>query len=244
MSLRSLTKTLLRLEINAPRVATRRALTTSTVLRTADRPLRPMPSPIPQSSQVLTFKEDYTSVHPTTPGQSFGGNGLHATAPEASVSEATLGIASGESVTEQDRLIMKNDPLLSQVVNTLMRDGRKALMQRLIGEALIEIRRQTNANPYTVFRDALDMCSPLMGLTSRKLHAKVVRVPQPLGHRQRIRRALLWVYKATQRRSERTFPKRLSGEILDVINGRSAALKDKLNLHKDVMANRAYIQAK
>ncbi|KAJ1980881.1 hypothetical protein H4R34_002294 [Dimargaris verticillata] len=152
-------------------------------------------------------------------------------------------VAVADTVTAEDRLFMKQDPLLSQIVNTLMRDGKKMRTQRHIGEALIEIRKLTNSNPYTVLRDAMEKCSPLMDLRSKRVGSKIVYVPRPLTSRQRIRRALLWIYKASKSRPERTFPMRFAHEILMVINGNSTALVSKFQLHKDVLANRSNIQS-
>ncbi|KAJ1972029.1 hypothetical protein H4R35_004909 [Dimargaris xerosporica] len=152
-------------------------------------------------------------------------------------------VAAADTVTAEDRLFMKQDPLLSQIVNTLMRDGKKTRTQRHIGEALIEIRKLTNSNPYMVLHDAMEKCSPLMDLRSKRVGSKIIYVPRPLTSRQRIRRALLWIFKASKSRPERKFPMRFAHEIMMVINGTSTALVSKFQLHKDVLANRSNIQS-
>ncbi|KAJ1950223.1 hypothetical protein IWQ62_006605 [Dispira parvispora] len=201
-------------------------------------------APLPHSQKIPTYKEDYTNVNPTAvqhQGVSPSLSGLTNEAPTEGAIGSDIGLSG--SVTPEDRAAMLRDPLLSQIVNTIMRDGKKTRTQRHIGEALIEIRKVTQNNPYVVLRDAVDMCSPLMDLISRKVGSKVIHVPFPLSPRQKVRRALLWILKASRTRPEKKFSMRFANEILEVINGRSKAMESKLALHKQVLANRANIKS-
>ncbi|KAJ1675054.1 hypothetical protein EV182_002025 [Spiromyces aspiralis] len=144
-------------------------------------------------------------------------------------------------VTDDERRLLREDPLLSQLVNTIMRDGKKTRAQRLINDALRDIRRLTNSDPYKVLADAIELASPLMTTRSAKKGSKVIQVPKPLNLRQRRRRAILWILEACENRGERSMPLRLSGEIQAIINGNSQVLQKKQMLHKLVLANRANI---
>ncbi|KAK9712216.1 hypothetical protein K7432_007283 [Basidiobolus ranarum] len=153
-------------------------------------------------------------------------------------------LAQTDKITENDRSIMIKDPLLSHLVNTIMRDGKKAMAQRMVARALIDIRQKTNANPYEILTAAVDMASPLMVCKSGKRGTKVIQVPKPLNERQRRRKAFVWLLDAAKKRPEREFPLRLSAEVLSIINGVSPILKQKEQLHKLVLANRANASAR
>ncbi|ORX91822.1 ribosomal protein S7 [Basidiobolus meristosporus CBS 931.73] len=153
-------------------------------------------------------------------------------------------VAQTDKITELDRSIMIKDPLLSHLVNTIMRDGKKAMAQRMVARALIDIRQKTNANPYEILTAAIDMASPLMICKSGKRGTKVVQVPKPLNERQRRRKAFVWLLEAAKKRPEKEFPLRLSAELLSIINGVSPILKQKEQLHKLVLANRANAAAR
>ncbi|OLY79487.1 37S ribosomal protein S7, mitochondrial [Smittium mucronatum] len=157
------------------------------------------------------------------------------------ISVTSTGISS--NVPIDDKLLLRDDPLLSQLVNTIMRDGKKSRAQKQVGEAMLEIRKATNSNPYQILSDAIEMVSPLMTTVSSKKGSKVVMIPKPLNVRQRRRKAILWILAESKRRGARTFSTRLSTEILAVINGSSQALAKKLNMHKVVLANRAQVKA-
>ncbi|CAO3627069.1 unnamed protein product [Mucor hiemalis] len=91
--------------------------------------------------------------------------------------------------------IVPKDEVVSQLVNTLMRDGKKARAQRLISDSMKHLSKKitTETDPYTVLLEAIETASPLLKLSSTKKGSKVVHVPTALRDRQRRRRAIVWM---------------------------------------------------
>lgn len=135
-----------------------------------------------------------------------------------------------------------NDSLVSQIVNTLMRDGKKARAQRLVSDSMRHLQAKTQQEPYAVLAGAIEDASPLLKLTSTKKGSKVAHVPTALRERQRRRRAITWIIDASAKRNEKTFEERFAAEIYDVTQGTSSVLQKKLQLHKQALANRANAQ--
>ncbi|KAI8343419.1 ribosomal protein S7 domain-containing protein [Chlamydoabsidia padenii] len=135
-----------------------------------------------------------------------------------------------------------NDSLVSQIVNTLMRDGKKARAQRLVSDSMRHLQTKTQQEPYAVLASAIEDASPLLKLGSTKKGSKVVHVPTALRERQRRRRAITWIIDAAAKRNEKTFEERFAAEIYDVTQGTSSVLQKKLSLHKQALANRANAQ--
>ena len=167
---------------------------------------------------------------------------LTTTTSSIPVTELPIQHALPESTWKADQNFLREDPLLSQLVNTIMKDGKKARAQRLVSDALLDIRFKTNSDPYQVLSHAITEASPLIKLTSARKGSKVVQVPTPLQERQRRRRAIVWILEAAAKRNEKKFPERLSAEVLAVINGASSVLAKKQQLHKSALANRANAQ--
>lgn len=163
----------------------------------------------------------------------------------APVDPVSITIASPESDLaegEEQQEYVRQNPIVSQLVNTIMRDGKKARAQRLVSDALQDIRLKTNTDPLVVLTEAIESASPMLKLTSAKKGSKVIHVPTALRERQRRRKAIVWILEGAEKRPEKTFEARLSGEILAVINGASSALTKKNSLHKLALANRANAQ--
>ncbi|ORX74296.1 ribosomal protein S7 [Linderina pennispora] len=145
-------------------------------------------------------------------------------------------------ISTEDRARLRADPLLSQLVNTIMRDGKKLRAERFVQEAMLDIRAHTNSDPYKVVQDAVELAAPVMDTKSGRQGSKVIQIPRPLNLRQRRRRAIVWILDSVKKRNERKFHMRLSGELQAIINGTSGVLEKKLQLHKMVLANRSNIK--
>lgn len=145
------------------------------------------------------------------------------------------------SSTVKNTAANRNDPLVEQLVNTLMRDGKKMRAQRLVSDAMAELKKlYEDEDPYVVLNEAIDQASPLLKLTSTKRGgAKLVHVPTPLRLRQRRRRAIIWTLEAARRRNETTFEQRFAAELNNIRLGTSEVLAKKAQLHKQALANRA-----
>ncbi|KAJ2560029.1 hypothetical protein EV175_000030 [Coemansia sp. RSA 1933] len=145
-------------------------------------------------------------------------------------------------IPADERQRLRSDPLLSHLVNMIMRDGKKTQAERFVQMALCDIRQTTNSDPYRLLSDAIDLVSPFMDTKSARQGSKVIQVPRALNLRQRRRRAFVWLLAAVDRRNERQYFMRLSGELQAIVNGNSGILEKKLALHKIVLANRSNIR--
>ncbi|KAJ1898271.1 hypothetical protein LPJ66_002857 [Kickxella alabastrina] len=145
-------------------------------------------------------------------------------------------------ISASDRQRLRSDPLLAQLVNMIMRDGKKMRAERFVQMALLDIREHCNSDPYKLLSDAIESVSPLMDTRSARQGSKVIQVPRALNLRQRRRKAIVWILESAKKRNEREMHLRLSGELQAIVNGASGVLEKKLQLHKAVLANRSNIR--
>ncbi|GBC02610.1 hypothetical protein RclHR1_04700012 [Rhizophagus clarus] len=148
------------------------------------------------------------------------------------------------TIDKNDPRFIKEDPVISQLVNIIMRHGKKATARRYLADAMVEIRKQTHNDPYLIVKAAIEKASPLVSHMSYKKGSKVTLIPKALNERQRHHKGIRWILDASDRRSGKYFSIRLATEILAVINGDSEALKKKEQLHKLALANRANLPVK
>jgi small subunit ribosomal protein S7 len=145
--------------------------------------------------------------------------------------------------TTTNTSIVPKDEVVSQLVNTLMRDGKKARAQRLVSDSMkLLAKKVVETDPYIVLLEAIETASPLLKLSSTKKGSKIVHVPTALRDRQRRRRAIVWMLDASKKRGEKSFEERFAAEVFDVSQGTSTVLQKKQQLHKQALANRANAQ--
>ncbi|SMR48445.1 unnamed protein product [Zymoseptoria tritici ST99CH_1E4] len=142
------------------------------------------------------------------------------------------------------------DPVVMQVTNLLMKDGKKAVAQRNMAVILNVLRTNpapTYAdsrsmlpgappashlplNPVLYLTLAIDSVAPLLRIRQQKGAAGggvALQIPVPLGLRQRRRQALMWILDAAMKRKSRgsgndMFAHKVADELIAVVEGRSA----------------------
>ncbi|KAI9206722.1 ribosomal protein S7 domain-containing protein [Polychytrium aggregatum] len=134
------------------------------------------------------------------------------------------------------------DPVIAQLVNTIMRDGKKNLARRIITGALEFIQKETKQNPRDVLNDAIDKASPLLKLKSQRRGAKAVISPRPLTVKQMKRQAMIWIIQAAEKRKDaKTFAEKLGKEMLDVTKDQGSAVDKRNQVHKTALQNRSNV---
>ena len=105
---------------------------------------------------------------------------------------------------------------ITKFVNVIMLDGKKAVAERIVYGALAQIEEKTGKNALEVFTTALNNVRPLVEVKMR------------------------WLREAAKKRSEKSMPQRLAGELLDAAEGRGGAMKKRDEVHRMAEANKAF----
>ncbi|KAK5116813.1 hypothetical protein LTR85_009073 [Meristemomyces frigidus] len=152
------------------------------------------------------------------------------------------------------------DPVVQQVTNLLMRDGKKAAAQRNMSVILSTLR--TNSPPtYSATRPllpgappashlplhpvlyltlAIDSVAPILRIRSQRGAAGggvALQIPVPLGLRQRRRQAFQWILDAASKRKSRgsgndQFATKVADELIAVVEGRSGVWEKRAAVHR------------
>ncbi len=132
------------------------------------------------------------------------------------------------------------DTILTKFMNNLMYDGKKSSAEGIVYGALDIVEQKTRRDPIEVFREALDNIKPAVEVRSRRVGGATYQVPVDVRPERREALAIRWLIKAARARSENTMVDRLSGELVDAINNRGAAVKKREDTHKMADANKAF----
>ncbi|GAB7364093.1 hypothetical protein MBLNU230_g4645t1 [Neophaeotheca triangularis] len=200
------------------------------------------PSMIPTSEQRSAYAADEasTDIQETTPGHKFP-------LPELPL-PANLG---------KD---YRYDPIVSQVTNLLMRDGKLAAAQRNMADVLNYLRTASPPtysptrpllpgappashlplNPVLYLTLAIDSVAPLLRIRSQRGAAGggvALQIPVPLGLRQRRRTAVQWILDAASKKKSRAsgrgqFAQKFAEELVAVVEGRSGVWEKRGGVHR------------
>ena len=131
-------------------------------------------------------------------------------------------------------------PLVTQLVNKILMDGKKSIAETIVYGALEGARAKTGADPVVTLKRALDKIKPALEVKSRRVGGATYQVPVEVKGGRPTTLALRWMVGYSRQRREKTMTERLMNEILDASNGLGAAVKRREDTHKMAESNKAF----
>lgn len=133
-----------------------------------------------------------------------------------------------------------NSPVVTQLINRVLLDGKKSLAQHIVYGALEGVRGKVDQDPVVVLKRALDNLRPQLEVRSRRVGGATYQVPVEVRASRATTLALRWLVDYARQRREKTMTERLQNEILDASNGLGAAIKRREDMHKMAESNKAF----
>jgi small subunit ribosomal protein S7 len=131
-------------------------------------------------------------------------------------------------------------PLVTQLVNKVLLDGKKSTAEAIVYGALEGCREKTGTDPLVTLKRALDNIRPTLEVKSRRVGGATYQVPIEVKGTRANTLALRWLIGYSRARREKTMTERLQNEILDASNGLGASVKKREDTHKMAESNRAF----
>jgi small subunit ribosomal protein S7 len=133
-----------------------------------------------------------------------------------------------------------SSPLVTQLVNKILTDGKKSTAEKIVYGALEGAREKTGQDPVIALKRALDNVKPTLVVKSRRVGGATYQVPVEVKAYRASTLALRWLVGYSRARREKTMTERLMNEILDASNGLGAAVKRREDTHKMAESNKAF----
>jgi small subunit ribosomal protein S7 len=133
-----------------------------------------------------------------------------------------------------------NSPLVTQLVNKVLLDGKRSIAQSIVYGAMEGAREKTGGDPVVILKRALDNVRPALEVKSRRVGGATYQVPIEVKPARANTLALRWLVSFSRQRREKTMTDRLMNELLDASNGLGASVKRREDTHKMAEANRAF----
>ena len=126
------------------------------------------------------------------------------------------------------------------MINKIMRDGKKALAQRIFYSAMERVKERTGRDPMEVFEQAVRNTMPVLEVRPRRVGGATYQVPIEVRPHRRVSLALRWLVQYANERNERTMVERLANELIDAANNTGGAVRRKEEIHRMAEANKAF----
>jgi small subunit ribosomal protein S7 len=137
-----------------------------------------------------------------------------------------------------------NDVVMTKVINSVMKSGKKGVAEKALYEALSIASEKLKLESSEAFHRALDNVKPFVEVRSRRVGGANYQVPSEVRPARAQALAIRWLVMATNQRSEKRLAERLAGEIMDAASNRGIAVKKREDTHRMAEANRAFAHFK
>jgi small subunit ribosomal protein S7 len=133
-----------------------------------------------------------------------------------------------------------HEPLVTQFINRLMKDGKKSLAERIFYQAMDIIKERVGEEPLAVFKRAVENIKPTLEVKSRRVGGATYQIPVEVRPERRTTLAIRWIILNARERGEKTMQERLAAELIDASNKTGLSWKKREDTHKMAEANKAF----
>jgi len=130
--------------------------------------------------------------------------------------------------------------LVTQLVNKVMRDGKKSNAEQIVYDALALVGERTGKPPVEVLEQAVKTVTPVLEVRSRRVGGANYQVPVEVPQRRARTLAVRWIVQFARERREKGMHQKLAGELLDALNQQGGAFKKKDDIYRMAQANKAF----
>src|SRR5499427_1059156 len=132
-------------------------------------------------------------------------------------------------------------PLVSRLVNTVMRCGKKSTAQRIVYGAFDQIAEKNPAsNPLEILQRAVDNAKPRLEVKARRVGGATYQVPLEVPSDRQFALALRWLVDFADARKGIPMKEALASEIMEAYQGQGNAIRKRDEVHKMAQANKAF----
>ena len=130
--------------------------------------------------------------------------------------------------------------LVTQLINKVLLNGKKALAEHIVYKTLEVVSERTSNDPVITLKKAVDNARPLLETRSRRVGGASYQVPVEVRPHRGTTLALRWLVNYARQRKEHSMADRLAAELMDAASGQGASVKRREDMHKMAEANKAF----
>jgi small subunit ribosomal protein S7 len=134
-----------------------------------------------------------------------------------------------------------NSPLVTHLISTIMREGKKTVAQRVVYSAFERVSEKLEkGDPIDLLLGALENIRPKLEVKSRRVGGATYQVPVEITFERQQSLAFRWMVDAALARKGMPMREALAAEIVDAYNNTGTVVKKREDVHRMAQANRAF----
>lgn len=132
--------------------------------------------------------------------------------------------------------LLYNSVWLKKLTNKLMLKGKKAVIEKIIFETIIDLKIKFKKNPVDLFDKTLLLVRPIFVFVIKRIFSKNYQIPVPLNFRRQIVTSLSWFVESIRERKEQKLSLKLFAEMASFMQNKESSLLAKRNKHYNLVS--------
>lgn len=134
-----------------------------------------------------------------------------------------------------------DSPVVAELINTVLKRGKKSLAQRLVYSAIDEVNGGNHTgDPLEILHKAIENVKPRLEVKARRVGGSTYQVPLEVPPARQLSLAIRWLVSFADARKGVPMSRALANEIRDAASGQGNAIKKRDDVHRMAQANRAF----
>lgn len=133
-----------------------------------------------------------------------------------------------------------NSSLIAKLINGVMKEGKKALAEKIVYATMDTIKEKLKEDPLKVVTKTIENVRPQVETRSRRVGGATYQVPMEVRKERSYSLGIRWLVENARERAGKSFKEKLMGEILDAYNNKGGAIKKRETVQKMAESNRAF----
>ena len=133
-----------------------------------------------------------------------------------------------------------NSSVIAKLINGIMKDGKKALAQKIVYGAMDILKDQSKEDPLKIVLKAIENVRPHVETRSRRVGGATYQVPMEVRKERSFSLGIRWIIQNARERTGKSIQEKLMGELLDAYNSKGGAMKKREVVLKMAESNRAF----
>jgi len=133
-----------------------------------------------------------------------------------------------------------NNLNIAKFINYIMKNGKKAIAERIVYDAFDIISEKKKDDPIQIFEKAIKNITPVVEVKGRRVGGANYQVPIQVKGTRKFQLASRWIIDAAFSRKGQPMNGRLASELMDAAEGEGSAMKKKQDVQRMAESNRAF----
>ena len=133
-----------------------------------------------------------------------------------------------------------DDHVVERLITKVLDQGKKNLARRIVYQCFEQLSEKFKDDPVKIFKKALSNIKPVLEVKARRVGGATYQIPMEVRPERRLSLGLKWLVNSAAERNGKSMVENLRNEIIDALENRGGAVKQKETVHRMADANKAF----